>query len=62
MLVTLFHMDEYAKHDIPQTQAERGRCMFGKGKSFTTRELWVRHDGKRVYGVLYEPKGLHGIW
>lgn len=27
-------------------------------KGYTTRDLWVTHDDRRIYGVLYEPKGL----
>lgn len=32
--------------------------MFGFRKGYTAREMWVEHGGKRVYGVLYVPKGL----
>lgn len=32
--------------------------MFGFSKSFETRELWVEHDGMRIYDVLYVPKGI----
>lgn len=32
--------------------------MLDRAKGYTTRELWVEHDGKRVFGELFEPRGL----
>lgn len=40
--------------------ASGGDEVFGIGKCYTTEDMWVEYDGKRVYGVLYTPKGLAG--
>lgn len=34
--------------------------MLGRNRSFPKRELWVEHDGKRIFGMLYTPHASKG--
>ncbi len=43
-----YEIDELLEDDSVQTY------------DYTTQELWTKHGDKRIYGVLYKPKGVTG--